>query len=512
MTFFDCCPGSVSIEDESSPSSPRDSSTKSNIGRMRLLESAAPWSAINCNSPVNPYQVLELRKDATTNEIIRSYRKLALIHHPGRKIACPLERRKRLEYFEVLAACYETLMHSDFRKKCDVLLKEFEKKQNNQTKTNKAKSSYRAITAGPSMTRQSSKQLVSSSRSAQETDLVVKGTDSILGLMSSIVGSNDSNETLQRNNCSAMSSMLICAGGPKTLRTTSSNSIGFAISRDGAKGYRSLADSSSLSPSQASAEEDAEIHFSEATVNRLFGGPLASLHRARNFQAFSDPYVVFDKVFGNRKPIFPKVTMADINASLVTENPLGDEEDHWHESPVLIRSSASALEKKGKKIGPADQSANTEVFVSARFVNGRKITKTETVHVDPLTGIASVNVTVDGEFLESKTEKKSSNLSGGGGVADWLLCFGMGRSKVAPLGTTASTDVPSPKSSACCPTNESGCPSKDKLSSSCNGIKSLYVDALEDFYLCNNNFYQECNRYMRCGNGNEILDEPVASG
>jgi len=366
-------------------------------------------------------------------------------------------------------------------------------------------------------------------------------------------------------------------------------------------------DSSSLSASQASAEEEAEIHFSEATVNRLFGGPLASLHRARNFQAFSDPYVVFDKVFGNRKPIFPRVTIADIDADLaagdsqsqrssmgrvdgvVGNNGNGNSNSNGNNNAQdsygtgIGRNNSSALDttrthgysnsnnhpgsqgflssstgsnnkirnrrKHKKGATPGDDNTNnnihneagdggpttgnTKLFVSSRVVNGRKITKTETVHVDPDTGIASVNVTVDGEFLEPTTEVKSSQLSsrGGGGVADWLLCFGMARSKVTPAAhaaaaaaaaTTTTTTGPkspslksSPSSSGgCCPKNKctdaDACPSKDDFSSSCHDFRSLYVEVLHDFYVCNQNFYEECNRYMHCGVGSRSRSRTTA--
>jgi hypothetical protein len=508
--------------------------------------STATWNATECNSRVNPYHVLELRRDATPSEIIGSYRKLALIYHPGRKISCPFERKKRMQFFEVLGACYETLMHSEFRRRCDVLLKDIEKKQNSKTNRQMTRSSHetKAIFSEGTATIQQQHQMQSKSSAVNimSNALVIKGADSLPGLIPSasqsssasggerschsVGNSGESNETPMRNNCTSLGGILTCSAGPGALKATSSNTNSFTISRDGTKGFKSLVDSSSLSASnsQASIEEEAEIHFSEATVNRLFGGPLASLHRARNFQAFSDPYLVFDKVFGNQKPIFPRVTIADINA---IADGIVDEADNFHENSHencssfhLIRSSTSQLsqpvlepfstsKKNQSKIkndsfadnNGIDLTANTKVFVSSRIVNRRKITKTETVHVDPATGIASVNVTVDSEYLEPVRSKKKTSQPYGTSVADWLLCFGTAKVTPAPsCTTTAIENLSPPKSSLCFPKNESECPPAERLSSSCHSsFKSLYVEALDEFYLRNNNFHEECDKYMRCG-------------
>jgi len=101
----------------------------------------ATWMNNKSKAPLNPYDVLKVRKDATPSEIVLSYRKLALFHHPGRKRSeiasfCPLQLRRQLEFFEVLAACYETLMHNEFRRRYDMLLKDIEKKQEQQQQNN----------------------------------------------------------------------------------------------------------------------------------------------------------------------------------------------------------------------------------------------------------------------------------------------------------------------------------------------------------------------------------------
>jgi len=493
------------------------------------------WDSVNQNSPVNPYHVLELRRDATPAEIIGSYRKLALIYHPGRKISCPLERKKRIQFFEVLAACYETLMHSEFRRKCDLLLKDVEKKQHSKSNHQRTRSIYETKMNSPESIRKKSQpqQLLDKPYTVdiRDTNLIVKGGSSIPGLIPStssssslsgekcshsVENSGESVDTLPTQNCTYISGIITCVAGQGVPNGKSSTNNSFTISRHGIKGFKSLVDSSSLSVShsQASTEEEAEIHFSEATVNRLFGGPLASLHRARNFQAFSDPYVVFDKVFGNKRPLFPRVTAADVTVS--KEESL-DEVENFDKNgsnslfrPAISNFSHPRSEPVSSSKQNQDRNKNNsfrnnndydpvhdlKVFISSRVVNGRKITKTETVHVDSMTGIASVNVTVDGEYLERERSRKKSSQLYETSVADWLLCFG--NAKVVPASRSKrTTEINSSpfKSSFCCPYTAT----TENLQNSYSDIKSIYADAIEELYLCNDNFYEECNKYMQCG-------------
>lgn len=65
----------------------------------------------NNTAPVNPYHVLQVRTDATIPEIQQSYRRLSLLHHPGRKAPNANTIQKRAEVFQLLAACFETLVY-----------------------------------------------------------------------------------------------------------------------------------------------------------------------------------------------------------------------------------------------------------------------------------------------------------------------------------------------------------------------------------------------------------------
>ena len=69
-------------------------------------------------------------------------------------------------------------------------------------------------------------------------------------------------------------------------------------------------------------EEEVGPHYTESTTRRLFGGPLTLLFKARNFEPFTDPYIVFERVFGG--PIFPRVEIEGIEgaSSISTYNSL----------------------------------------------------------------------------------------------------------------------------------------------------------------------------------------------
>mmetsp|Transcript_5376 Transcript_5376/g.11096 ORF Transcript_5376/g.11096 Transcript_5376/m.11096 type:complete len:168 (-) Transcript_5376:96-599(-) len=158
MQYFGCCPNPEGSDTIETTLTTQEFSTRSalnaspgNYGYVRSRSVDSPSTnaldGTNRNAPVNPYRVLELRRDATPSEIIGSYRKLALMYHPGRKISCPLERKMRMQTFEVLAACYETLMHSEFRRKCDILLKDIEKKQKKQHESSSGQPTTKVATS-----------------------------------------------------------------------------------------------------------------------------------------------------------------------------------------------------------------------------------------------------------------------------------------------------------------------------------------------------------------------------
>jgi hypothetical protein len=66
---------------------------------------------------------------------------------------------------------------------------------------------------------------------------------------------------------------------------------------DGGPVVDTSSDSSCTSQTSASTVEGDSIHYSSVETNRLFGGPLSLLYKARRFKPFTDPYVLFESVF-----------------------------------------------------------------------------------------------------------------------------------------------------------------------------------------------------------------------
>jgi hypothetical protein len=224
------------------------------------------------------------------------------------------------------------------------------------------------------------------------------------------------------------------------------------------------------SASQTSVEE-AEIHFSEATVNRLFGGPLAPLHRARNFEPFSDPYEVFERVFGS--PVFPKVACsADYGAESGILNASVD--NGKDRMPALLPPSSHHSGWEGSAYKHAD--GLTTVFISSRVIRDRKITRTETVHVDPNSGKTVSEVTVEGEDLENTPEEDDGPI--GGNACEWIVCH-------RTQEQVDKENVPSP-------------PSAKVALPLCSDLRCVYEEFLEEFYHWNTNLYSTCTGVMGC--------------
>lgn len=453
--YLECWRNSATVDSETQQC-PNETKAKD----CSISVAKPPTLSTTMNTAVNPYHILEIRKDATPSEVVLSYRKLALLMHPGRKskITSPLERKLKMERFEVLAACYETLIHNGIRRRYDTLLKETE---NKEIITN------RTAAATSTTTTTYNKNLIRS----KPVGLTLSSTCSS--------NSEGADASIRYTNCN--NAMLICASP-----TDYDDKVLYTIpTRDDTKGFKSLADSSALfvSHSQGSEDEDeeAEIQYTEKTVNRLFGGPLSVLHRARNFKPFSDPYEIFNKVFGNES-IFRPVKLTDINVAMNTsaENLLYDELFPINEN---AKNCKTDRDDKSTNDHLQQQHQTTKVFVSSRVLHGRKITKTETVHIDPITSRARVDVTVDGEYLADNSKAKQPSQSKK--VGDWLLCFGTATAKY----THSTTMKESIQNNDASDGNDA-----------CKDFKSIYVEILEEFYLCNKNFYDECNRYMSCSN------------
>ena len=236
---------------------------------------------------VNPYHILHIRHDATLSEIRKSYQRLALFHHPGRKSESlsPEELHRRALVFEILAHCYETLAF--YQERFDALL-------------------YRLKPP-------------------------IKGQ--------------------------------IYVGGKRMMETSGWCNI------DQRDHVPALASSSS------SDEEESE-HYTHEDTNRMFAGPLELLFKARGFEPFSDPYDVFESVFGH--DVFPRPTERHVRWLYVPETP-----------PVSAAWTESTITRRDGSV----------VCLTSRILYDRKLTKTETTRTDSL-GQKHVEIHVTSEPVQ----------------------------------------------------------------------------------------------------------------
>ena len=247
-----------------------ESTTSATMMRQRQSENTPIYSQNN----VNPYHVLQIRQDATPSEIRQSYKRLALWHHPGRSFYVSVEeRQRRLQVFELVSACYETLIDRDSRKRYDVLLRRERRDR---------------ITAGLPV-----------------GELHVGGK--------AIIEDHAVNARVSEPPCTPIS----CGPGqifrvfdgdseedndvpPSLSRTSSQSTFLFGGSFDALEEEEFMDDHVPGVSIALSDHGGAEIQFSRAETSRIFGGHLAVLYRARKWDDFSDPFVLFDKVFGSR--------------------------------------------------------------------------------------------------------------------------------------------------------------------------------------------------------------------
>jgi curved DNA-binding protein CbpA len=305
-------------------------------------------SSSNVAPPVNPYHVLQIRQDASPSEIRHSYRRLALWHHPGRSHDSLLERRQRLQLFETISASFETLIEKDSRRRYDLFLK----------------GRFTAV--------------------LPIGELFVGGK---LLVDSSVDGdkqhhrrghSVDSFGTISTKSSGGSNTSINCFDGPKSGGTRKRNGLPVLSRASSLSSQSSISDDDEnsdecyhpqrlrVSVDLSDDEQVAEVHFTEAETNRLFGGPLARLYRARRWNAFTDPFVLFSSVFGSQ--VFGGFHPDQIQGRL----------EQW--MPLRPTRSAAWMGSSQR----LDDGVTT-VFTTTRTLHDRQLTRTETVSIDPKT-------------------------------------------------------------------------------------------------------------------------------
>lgn len=191
---------------------------------------------------VNPYHILQVRREATKSEIIQSYCRLALLNHPGRSYDSPEQQQRRLQLFEVLAASYECLIDDESRQRYDMhssVIEHLRQQKGLAGKLFVGGKLANSFSFGP--------------RTAE------------LDTMPSLIRSDSMSSASEK-----------CLDEDDLTITT----VGEAESTT----HRS----------------DTDMDYTGTHLERFFEGPLTDLFQARNFEPFTDSLVVFEKVFGSQ--------------------------------------------------------------------------------------------------------------------------------------------------------------------------------------------------------------------
>ncbi|GAX19684.1 hypothetical protein FisN_19Hh270 [Fistulifera solaris] len=346
----------------------------------------------NHNSSIDPYQLLQIRRGATTQEIRHAYQRLALLHHPVRR------RQQNQQMFEILAACYETLMDVEARRRCDLLLDEQETATLHRSlswRSQKAKEakvmgrmrhnnqqSLVGLNSMPSLAEVSSCASMDESLLTQDDDYAwrhvtteaheVDGQEQV-----EIVYSFESKG--EKDRCVSPATTL------RPLRILSSQQSSWDEEEEEEDSTtETLEDvqppsSAHLTKDDDSSENDdtSEIHYTGAEIDRLFGGPLQLLFRARRWKVFRDPLEVFAEVFGN--PLY------------------GIKKNHRALSAPATSNTTlrSALPPPPLEKLPSEHvNRRTTIHRTRRVVGRQEIIRTAVVRIDPRTGQRHVTISV----------------------------------------------------------------------------------------------------------------------
>ena len=275
-----------------------DNDEKVRGGKKRSRKSVYPEA-------VNPYHVLQVRRDATSSELREAYRRLALWHHPSRCTETE-ERERRSHMFIIISACYETLQDNDHRQRYDLFLHQIE-------------------------------------RNFPLGEVLVGGKPLFVPW------------TFQKT--SGPRFVDLCASSPPR--------------RDDDRIPALL--SSSSSTTTIGSDDDLTLHTPDDT--RHDRCHLELLYKARRWQPFTNPYIMFDHVFGS-------CVYAHVNDK---------------STPQLSNMTPTRLTKATASWTGATTKHpdGSRVSVTSRIIQDRKLTRTERVMIQP--GKRHATIKVDSE-------------------------------------------------------------------------------------------------------------------
>lgn len=388
---------------------------------------------------VNPYQILQVRRDATPSEIRHAYRRLALWHHPGRCVgetATAEERSRRLHVFEVLAASYETLLDNEARLRCDKLLREQYAEMSRSknipagqvnvggrpfspnSKSFQQDENYFSESFVAQVIGQLAVHTMISSFDALDDTNPNNAIPTVASLSSDSSLEDKSRRPREHDDDSSHSSFVsgtavrstavrtprihIPLGVPigTPLRETSPHDLidsqgvplnqreqNFLSLNCGINTLPSF-DAQQIPPfinSTTTSEQNlAEVHYTESETNHLFGGPLQLLYRARRWKSFRNPYDVFADVFGSQVYLGHNPTSARGSGSTA-----------GYDLALPAQSSNAVWKRTSRTLKDG-----TILYNTSRIVHNRRMTRTEAVWTDVDTGERHSKVTVVTEILE----------------------------------------------------------------------------------------------------------------
>ena len=347
--------------------------------------------------------------------------------------------------FAMVAAAYETLMDQRCRSRCDTLLRE----------TNTTVSSA-TIPAGQIMVGNTRSLLQSSPRLRRQRVESNETLDSIIRDTPSIFDSIDEEEYGHRNNATpslAEISLTDCSSDEEDSDDTEQHKNPVIISQSEEAAFTLLGSSShpsfldmespkkqprtrkprtcksfildcaaggssydeslqlpALLNSSSTTEVyqgDEERHYTETDTDRLFGGPLQLLFRARRWRPFTDPFVVYKSVFGSEIPGSSKADDID-----------DDKPTSWNSLDGT--SSQGEPWKRGSAERQADGSM---VYTQRRVFRNKRIIRRETVWTDLETGQKRTTVSVTSEPVENTLALQQTGECEQEQICRGLLCL-----------------------------------------------------------------------------------------
>lgn len=328
------------------------------LAQHELVEQVTP-------PPINPYDILHLRRDATTSEIRKAFRRLGLLHHPGRAYADKDHQNLRIQLFDLLAAAYETLVNKEARRRYDLHLNSME-----NMKYTRGLAGEMYVGGKRMGTRQlvgdrfaggrlgtNPHKVVSNFEPAYEPEVVVP-------------------ELVRSDSASTFSSV---ASGEESLEDAS---VVATKENENDVETESTAETSAELKRLETSVEQRRNQISEEEKERILEGPLKDLFEARGYVPFSNSSAVFEEVFGSK--VFDTTSIRPLAATA-----------SWDD--IKSMSSYPAGWEGSSKISP---DGKTRVFTTTRILYGKRVTRIETFTDDPVTGARTKSTIVTSQPIQ----------------------------------------------------------------------------------------------------------------